>query len=79
MHRKYPKNLMKAGVIPIYKSGNRSIVFNYRIINTFMTIDKILKKLIFLELCNSLKKKIFFCLLNFVSVKIFLPPLQYSN
>ena len=44
MHRK-EKNPQKSQVIPVYKSGNRSIVSNYHPISTLMTINKIFEKL----------------------------------
>ena len=42
---KYPQTLKKARVIPVYKSGNKSCVSNYRPISTLMSINKILEKI----------------------------------
>ena len=42
---KYPKTLKKARVIPVYKSGNKSCVSNYRPISTLISINKILEKI----------------------------------
>lgn len=43
----YPSLLKQARVIPIYKSGNKSEVNNYRPISTLKTINKIFEKIIY--------------------------------
>ena len=43
----YPTVLKKARVIPIYKSGNKQDVGNYRPISTLLTLNKIFEKIIY--------------------------------
>jgi hypothetical protein len=51
----FPKCLKKAIVIPIYKTGNKSIIKNYRPISLLPSMSKILEKLINKRLVNFLE------------------------
>ena len=49
---KYPDVLKIARVIPIYKSGDKLEVYNYRPISTLLSINKIFEKLTYERLLN---------------------------
>ena len=53
----FPNCLKKAVVIPIFKSGSKSLVNNYRPISLLPAISKILEKIINNRLINYLEKK----------------------
>ena len=51
-----PDKLKIGRVIPLYKSGNRALVFNYRPITLLSVFHKIMEKLMFNRLVNFLNK-----------------------
>lgn len=55
-HGEFPTNLKKSIVIPIFKTGNRDNVNNYRPISLLPTLSKILEKIINIRLQNYLEK-----------------------
>lgn len=55
----FPRCLKKAIVIPIFKSGNKDLVNNYRPISLLPSISKILEKIINSRLVNYLEKNEF--------------------
>lgn len=52
----FPRCLKKAVVIPIFKSGNKNLVNNYRPISLLPSISKILEKILNSRLVNYLEK-----------------------
>ena len=57
----FPKNFKTAKVIPIYKSGSKNLVHNYRPISLLPCLSKVLEKVIKNKLVSFLEKqKIFY-------------------
>ena len=52
----YPNSLKIAKVIPIFKSGSKTSVNNYRPISILSTFDKIFEKIIYSRLVNYIDK-----------------------
>lgn len=52
----FPEFLKKAVVIPIFKSGNKDLISNYRPISILPSISKVLEKIINTRLVNYLEK-----------------------
>ena len=72
----FPDSLKLAKVIPIYKSGDKTLLFNYRPISILNFFQKCLKKFYTIILLISLTKIIFYTNFNSVSTRDTLLPMR---
>ena len=52
--KKFPKNWKLAFVIPLFKSGDRSLVSNYRPVALLSTVSKVFEKVVYKNIFNFL-------------------------
>ena len=63
----FPDELKIAKVIPIFKSGNKDSIENYRPISIISVFTKVLKKIMYKHLINFVDKMTFSININLVS------------
>ena len=72
----FPDELKVGKIVPLYKSGNKSVMSNYRPISILPTNSKIFEKLLHKRIYQFLKKMKLFMIINLVLEKNIQPFMQ---
>ena len=74
----FPDELKIGKIIPLYKSGNKSVMSNYRPISILPTISKIFEKLLHNAYTNFSKKIMLYMIINLVLEKNIRPFMRFK-
>ena len=74
----FPDELKIGKIIPLYKSGNKSVMSNYRPISILPTISKIFEKLLHKRIYEFFEKIMLYMIINLVLEKNIRPFMRFK-